>query len=73
MEIDIHFGIPVMDLDQLIRRALQDHFVEIQPPATVWGSIQRHLVNRRHSIPERLMRGLQTDTTSTKTRRSDQG
>ena len=52
MEINIDFGIPVIDLDQLIRRALQDHFFEIQPPATVWGSIQRHLVNRRHRIPE---------------------
>jgi hypothetical protein len=71
MEIDIHFGIPVMELDQLIRRALQDHFLEIQPPATVWGSIQRHLVNRKHRIPERLTRWLQSDTTSTTSRRSD--
>ena len=73
MEIDIHFDIPVIDVDQLIRRALQDQFLEIQPPATVWGSIQRHLMYRRHRIPERLTRGLQTDTTSTKTQRSDQG
>jgi hypothetical protein len=73
MEIYMHLGIPVMDLDQLIRRALQDQFIEIQPPATVWGNIQRHLVYRKHRIPESLTRGLQTDTTSTKTRRSDQG
>jgi hypothetical protein len=73
MDIDIHFSIPVMELDQLIRRALQDHFLEIQPPATVWGSIQRHLVNGKHGLPERLTCGLQPDTTSTTTRRSDQG
>jgi hypothetical protein len=73
MEIEIYFGIPVMEVDQLIRRALQDHFSEIQPPATVWGSIQRHLVNRKYRIPECLTRGLQSDTTSPTTRRSDQG
>jgi hypothetical protein len=71
MEIDIHFGIPVMELDQLIRRALQDHFLEIQPPATVWGSIQRHLVNMKHELPVSLTRGFQFDKTSTTTRRSD--
>ena len=73
MEIDIHFGIPVMELDQLIRRVLQDQFLGIQPPATVWGSIQRHLVTRKHRTPVRLTRGFQSDKTSTITRRSDQG
>ncbi len=73
MGSNVHSGIPVIDLDQLIRRALQDHFFEIQPPATVWGSIQRHLVYRRHRLPEGLTRGPQTNITSTKTRHSDQG
>jgi len=73
MEIDIDFGIPVVELDQLIRRALQGHFVDIQPPVTVWGSIQCHLVKVKHGIPECLTRGIQSKTTSTTTRRSDQG
>jgi len=35
MEIDIHFGIPVMDIDSINRRALQTRFIDMQPPATV--------------------------------------
>jgi len=73
MEIDIHFGVSVMELDQLIRRALQDHFLDIQPPATVWGSIRRQLVNMRQGLPISLTRGLQSEETSTPTRRSDHG
>ena len=71
MDIDINFGIPVMELDQLIRRTLRGHFLDKQPPATVWGSIQRQLVNVKHGIPVSLTRGLQSDKTSTITRRSD--
>ena len=72
MEIDLDFGIPVMELDRLIRRALQDHFSETHPPITVWGSIQRHLVNGKYVIPERLMRRIQSGITSI-TQRSDKG
>jgi hypothetical protein len=73
MDINIDFGITVVELDQLIRRALQDHYLEIQPPVAVWGSILSHLAKEKHGVPAHLRRGFQSDTTSDITQHSDQG
>ena len=73
MEINTDFGIPVMELDQLIRRALQGYYMELRPPATIWGSIQRHLVERKRGVPGHLTRGFHYDTTSITTQPTVKG
>jgi hypothetical protein len=50
----IDCSINIIDVDQLIRRALQDRFHEIQPPASVWGNIQRYLEYKKPEVKERL-------------------
>jgi len=58
METNLNNGTTVVELDQLIRRALQEHYLELQPPAMAWGSIQHHLNHLQGSVSERKTREL---------------
>jgi hypothetical protein len=73
METDLNIGIPVMELDELIRHTLQNYYLKIQPSPEVWGCLQHHLLYRKRGKNYRPTRGLQSDTTSTTTRSTDHG
>ncbi len=51
MELEVSSSISVVELDQLIRRALQNHYLVVTPPAVVWDQIQRYLDKRKRRIP----------------------
>ena len=40
-------SVVVIDLDQFIRRVLQEHVYKKQPPLVVWGNIQRHTARKK--------------------------
>ncbi len=61
MELEVKLMNPIIGLDRLIRRMLLDHYIEIQPPAGIWESIQQHLSIREKNIPENLVRGQKTE------------
>jgi hypothetical protein len=73
MDINIEFGLPVVELDQLIRRALQDHYLEVQPPMAAWESIMRHLARGKQRVPAHRKCGFPSETTSGTTRHPNHG
>jgi hypothetical protein len=73
MVTDLIFNSSVMEVDRLIRRAMQDCYLEIQPPTLIWINIQHRLGNRNRGVPVGLMRGLHSKTTSRTTRRTNHG
>lgn len=56
MELEVELIKPSMDLDQLIRRVIQDHYLDIQPPVATWEYIQRHLEIGQKAIAENSKR-----------------
>ncbi len=56
MELEIDSTVGFFDIDLIIRRTIQDHFMNMQPHAGIWQRIQRRVKKQQKTRLTPLIR-----------------